>query len=100
MFCGDWLQRREMLSPNKVSLVDAVNDNRPITYREWNQTTNQLANLLREKLAKLALLSGPGSRLLGCSTVRLLGMQEEASPGCDRGPVKQPFRRFPNSLTA
>ena len=51
MFSGDWLQRREMLSPNKVSLIDAVNDNRPITYREWNQTCNQLANFLREKLA-------------------------------------------------
>jgi fatty-acyl-CoA synthase len=51
MFGGDWLQRREMLSPNKVALIDAVNDNRPITYRQWNQRSNRLANLLREKLA-------------------------------------------------
>jgi hypothetical protein len=28
MFFCDWLQRREMLSPNKVALVDAVNDHR------------------------------------------------------------------------
>jgi len=34
MFFGDWLQRREMLSPNKIALIDAINDNPPITYRE------------------------------------------------------------------
>ena len=52
VFFGNWLQRREMLSPNKVALIDAVpstefilseieglrtgNDNQPITYQEWN----------------------------------------------------------------
>ena len=46
MFFGDWLRRREMLWPNKVALIDAVNDKQPITYREWNQQTNQLANFL------------------------------------------------------
>ena len=50
MFFGDWLKRREMLSPNKVALVDAVNDNRPITYREWNQQANQLANFFQDGL--------------------------------------------------
>jgi fatty-acyl-CoA synthase len=50
MFYGDWLQRREMLSPNKVALIDAINGNRPITYREWNWQANQLANFLRESL--------------------------------------------------
>ncbi len=66
MFFGDWLQRREMLSPNKVALIDAIpstefilskveglrtgNDNQPITYREWNQQTNQLANFFRDGL--------------------------------------------------
>lgn len=34
MFFGDWLQRREMLSPNKIARIDAINDNPPITYRE------------------------------------------------------------------
>jgi fatty-acyl-CoA synthase len=51
MFYGDWLQRREMLSPNKVALIDAQNDNRPITYREWNRQANQFANFLGERLA-------------------------------------------------
>jgi hypothetical protein len=37
MFFGDWLRRREMLSPNKVALFDAVNDNRPITFQKWNR---------------------------------------------------------------
>lgn len=50
MFFGDWLQRREMLSPNKVALIDAINDNQPITYREWNQQANQLANFLQDGL--------------------------------------------------
>ena len=66
MFFGDWLQRREMLSPNKVALIDAIpstefilskveglktgNDNQPITYREWNQQTNQLTNFLWDGL--------------------------------------------------
>ena len=50
MFFGDWLQRRETLSPNKVALIDACNYNQPITYREWNQRANQLANFLRDGL--------------------------------------------------
>ena len=37
MFFADWLQRREMLSPNKVALIDAITDNQPITYREMLQ---------------------------------------------------------------
>jgi len=63
-----------MLSPNKVALVDAVpstefilskveglrtgpsaalrtgNDGQSITYREWNQRVNQLANFFRDGL--------------------------------------------------
>ena len=55
-----------MLSPNKVALIDAIpstefilskveglrtgNDNQPITYREWNQQANQLANFFRDGL--------------------------------------------------
>jgi fatty-acyl-CoA synthase len=50
VFFGDWLQRREMLSPNKVALIDAINNNQPITYREWNQRANQLANFFRDGL--------------------------------------------------
>jgi fatty-acyl-CoA synthase len=50
MFFGDWLQRREQLSPDKVALIDAVNGDRPISYREWNKQANQLASLLRNGL--------------------------------------------------
>ncbi len=50
MFFGDWLQRREILSPNKVALIDAINNSRSITYREWNQETNRLANFMRHGL--------------------------------------------------
>ena len=47
MFFGDWLQRREMLSPNKIAFIDAIHDGRPITYREWNRQANRLANFFR-----------------------------------------------------
>jgi fatty-acyl-CoA synthase len=50
MFYGDWLYRRQLLSPNKVALIDAINHNQPITYIEWNQRVNQLANFLLEGL--------------------------------------------------
>jgi non-ribosomal peptide synthetase component E (peptide arylation enzyme) len=43
-----------MLSPNKVALIDALNGNQPITYREWNQQTNRLANFFRDALPKTA----------------------------------------------
>jgi fatty-acyl-CoA synthase len=46
MFFGDWLQRRAMLSPSKVALIDAVNENRSITYNEWNRRANRLANFM------------------------------------------------------
>lgn len=46
MFYGDWLYRRELLSPNKVALIDAINHNQPITYIEWNQRVNQFAHFL------------------------------------------------------
>jgi fatty-acyl-CoA synthase len=50
MFYGDWLCRREWLSPNKVALIDAIHHNQNITYKEWNQRVNQLANFLRDGL--------------------------------------------------
>ncbi len=46
----DWLQRREMLSPNRIALIDAISYNQSITYREWNQQTNQLANFFQDGL--------------------------------------------------
>ena len=47
MFIGDWLARREILSPNKVALIDAERDFQPITYREWNHSANRTAHWLR-----------------------------------------------------
>src|SRR6476661_8075310 len=46
MYIGDWLARRDMLSPHKDALIDTLHDDRPITYREWNAAANQTANLL------------------------------------------------------
>ncbi len=46
MYIGDWLARREMLSPNKVALLDAQHDYKPITFREWNRSANRTANWL------------------------------------------------------
>ena len=48
MTIGDWLARREMLTPNKVALIDAQRAYQPITYREWNRAANRTANFLRE----------------------------------------------------
>lgn len=42
----DWLARREMLSPNKVALIDTLHDRREITYREWNRAANRTARFL------------------------------------------------------
>jgi len=50
MFVNNWLDRREMLTPSKVALVDTLHDNRKITYREWNRAANRTANLLYERL--------------------------------------------------
>jgi fatty-acyl-CoA synthase len=46
MSVGDWLARREMLTPDKVALVDAQRGYSPITYREWNRAANRTANWL------------------------------------------------------
>lgn len=49
MYIGDWLARREMLTPEKVALVNTLHADRPITYREWNRAANRTAHLLRER---------------------------------------------------
>lgn len=48
MYIGDWLARREMLTPDKVALIDAQRDYKPITYRQWNREANRTANFLRD----------------------------------------------------
>jgi fatty-acyl-CoA synthase len=49
MIIGDWLARREMLTPDKVALLDATRGCAPVTYREWNRAANRTANFLRER---------------------------------------------------
>jgi len=49
MYIGDWLARREMLTPDKVALIDTLHADRPITYREWNRAVNRTAHFLRER---------------------------------------------------
>jgi len=50
MFYGDWLRRRELLSPNKLALIDAESGDLEITYRQWNCWVNRMANFFRQKL--------------------------------------------------
>lgn len=47
---GNWLERRAMLSPNKVALIDTINSNQVITYRQWNRKANRMANFLHERV--------------------------------------------------
>jgi fatty-acyl-CoA synthase len=46
-FIGDWLARRDLLSPYSVALIDAQDGHRAITYREWNAQANRTAHWLR-----------------------------------------------------
>lgn len=50
MIVGDWLGRREQLTPNKVALIDTLNHHRPITYREWSRTVNRTGRFLSDQL--------------------------------------------------
>ena len=50
MYIGDWLARREMLTPDKVALVDTLHASQNITYRQWNRSANRTANFLHERL--------------------------------------------------
>ncbi len=49
MLVGDWLAKRELLTPDKVALIDAATGERR-TYREWNARATAAAHLLRERL--------------------------------------------------
>ena len=50
MFYGDWLYRREQLSPNATALIDAERDNLKISYRQWNARVNRMANFFKDQL--------------------------------------------------
>jgi fatty-acyl-CoA synthase len=49
MLVGDWLAKRELLTPDKIALIDAATGERR-TYRQWNARANAVAHLLRERL--------------------------------------------------
>lgn len=68
MVTGDWLGRRELLSPDKVALIDAEHGGRPITYREWNRAANRTARLLRE----LGIGKGDRVAVLAMNSVEFL----------------------------
>jgi fatty-acyl-CoA synthase len=45
----DWLGRRAALSPEKTALVDTLDGDRPISYRQWNGRANRTARLLQSE---------------------------------------------------
>src|SRR5690348_9130873 len=47
MLVGDWLAKRESLTPDKVALIDVATGERR-TYKEWNARANAAVRLLRE----------------------------------------------------
>ncbi|MFQ5594599.1 MAG: long-chain fatty acid--CoA ligase [Anaerolineae bacterium] len=70
MYIGDWLARRETLTPDKVALVDSITGRR-ITYRQWNRQTNRLANWLWEALG---VRKGDRVAVLAMNCVEYLGV--------------------------
>jgi fatty-acyl-CoA synthase len=46
----DWLQKRAELSPQRVALIDTLDQNRSITFGEWNRKANRTAHFLRANL--------------------------------------------------
>jgi fatty-acyl-CoA synthase len=50
MIVGNWIGRRAQLTPDKVALIDTLNDNRHITYQAWSASVNRTARYLQEGL--------------------------------------------------
>ncbi len=49
MYIGDYLGRREIYSPDKLAIIDVGKDPElRLTYKEWNQRVNRLANWLKD----------------------------------------------------
>src|SRR5688572_5350862 len=48
MYIGDWLGKRELLTPERLALVDDTTGER-YTYRDLNARANRLAQSLRER---------------------------------------------------
>ncbi len=49
MAVGDWLNRRALLSPDRVALIDTIGGRR-FTYQEWAGQANQTAHFLRDRV--------------------------------------------------
>jgi fatty-acyl-CoA synthase len=66
MYIGDYLGRREIYSPDKLAIIDVGKDPElRLTYRQWNERVNRLANWLRheagiEKGDRVAILARDG----------------------------------------
>ena len=66
MYIGDYLGRREIYSPDKLAIIDAGKDPAlRLTYGEWNQRVNRLANWLRDEVGvgyrdRVAILARDG----------------------------------------
>jgi len=50
MIVGNWIGRRAQLTPDRVALIDTLNDNRSITYQAWSESVNRTARYLQERL--------------------------------------------------
>ncbi len=48
MYIGDWLGKRDLLTPDRLALVDDATGSR-YTYRQLNERANRLANQLRHR---------------------------------------------------
>jgi fatty-acyl-CoA synthase len=50
VYIGDYLGRREIYSPDRLAIIDAGKEPElRLTYRQWNQRVNRLANWLKDE---------------------------------------------------
>ena len=66
MYIGDYLGRREIYSPDTLAIIDVgKSPELRLTYKEWNQRVNRLANWLKEEVGvsyrdRVAILAQDG----------------------------------------
>ncbi|NJP04262.1 MAG: long-chain fatty acid--CoA ligase [Chloroflexaceae bacterium] len=65
----DWLQKRSLLSPHRVALIDAATGEE-ITYTQWNDRANQVANMLHH----LGLSKGDRVAILATNCIEYLDL--------------------------
>jgi len=72
MYIGDYLGRREIYSPDAAAVIDAGKaPELRLTYRQWNERVNRLANWLRHEAGvgkgdRVAILARDGIEHLDC----------------------------------